>query len=138
MTIRRLSPQESQALIDAEGFVYVDVRSTGEYEQGHPAGSYNVPIAQPGPGGMAPNPDFLAVIRGTFPADAALVIGCQSGNRSQRACAALTEAGFTRVVEQRAGFGGARDPFGRVVEPGWAAAGFPVAAGPDAARGYAA
>ena len=54
MPTRRVSPQEAHVLVRDEGYVYVDVRSSGEYEQGHPQGSYNVPLAQPGPAGMAP------------------------------------------------------------------------------------
>jgi rhodanese-related sulfurtransferase len=136
MTIRRVSPQEAKELIDQQGYVYVDVRSTGEFDQGHPTGSFNVPVAQPGPGGMAPNADFLAVMQANFPKDAKLVVACLAGGRSQRACAMLEQAGFTNLVDQRAGFGGAKDPFGRVVEPGWQAAGLPVVSGPDTERGY--
>ena len=74
----------------------------------------------------------------SFAKDAAIVLGCQSGNRSQRAAALLINSGFTKVVEQRAGWGGARDPFGRVVDKGWQAEGLPTAFGPDAERSYAA
>jgi hypothetical protein len=38
----------------------------------------------------------------------------------------LVTMGFTAVVDQRAGFEGPRDPAGRPIEPGWAAAGLPV------------
>lgn len=138
MPTRRVSPQEAQELVKNEGYVYVDVRSTGEYEQGHPEGSFNVPLAQPGPGGMAPNGDFIAVMKKLYAPDAKLVIGCAAGGRSARAAAALEQAGFSDLVDQRAGFDGAKDAFGRVSEPGWARAGLPVASGPDAERGYAA
>jgi rhodanese-related sulfurtransferase len=138
MPIRRVSPQEARELMDQEGYVYVDVRSTGEFEAGHPTGAYNVPIAQPGPGGMAPNPEFLAVMKANFPTDAKLVVGCLAGGRSARACAALEAAGYTNLVDQRAGYDGAKDPFGRVVEPGWSRVGLPTTAGPDTERGYAA
>ena len=64
------------------------------------------------------------------------MVGCQAGARSQRATAALVAAGFTDLIDQRAGWGGARDPYGRVSEQGWAGEGLPAATGPDAARGY--
>ena len=138
MSNQRLSPQQAHELCTNEGYVYVDVRSTGEFQQGHPAGSYNIPLAEPGPGGMAPNADFLKVFSAAFPKDAKLVVGCAAGGRSARAITNLAQAGYTQLVDQRAGFDGARDPFGAVSEPGWRAAGLPTASGPDAERGYAA
>ena len=138
MPVRRVSPQEAKQLVDSDGYVYVDVRSTGEFDQGHPSASFNVPVAQPGPGGMAPNPDFLAVMEGNFAKDAKLVVGCMAGGRSARACGMLEQAGFANLVDQRAGYGGAKDNFGTVTEAGWVAAGLPTQAGPDAERGYAA
>jgi hypothetical protein len=55
-----------------------------------------------------------------------------------RAAQALTAAGYTTVVDQRAGFSGAADQFGKVSEPGWAAAGLPVTTKAEAGRDYAA
>jgi rhodanese-related sulfurtransferase len=136
MAVNRVSPQEAKELIDSGGYVYVDVRSVGEFDAGHPTGSYNVPLKQPGPGGMAPNPDFLAVMRANFPADAKLVVGCMAGGRSAAACTMLEQAGYTQLVDQRAGYDGAKDAFGRVTEPGWSRASLPTQAGPDAERGY--
>jgi rhodanese-related sulfurtransferase len=79
-----------------------------------------------GPGGMTPNADFLPVM-GTFPKDAKLVVGCKAGGRSARAASMLESAGYTSVVDQRAGFEGAPDPStGRIGEPGWRPAGLPV------------
>lgn len=138
MTFQRVSPAEAHALMRDQGYVYVDVRSVPEFEGGHPEGAYNVPIAHSTPSGMQPNEDFLKVMEARFPKDAKLVVGCLAGGRSQRACGALTQAGYTHVVDQRAGWNGARDPFGRVLEPGWAAQSLPSATGPDAARGYTA
>jgi len=60
------------------------------------------------------------------------VVGCQSGPRSRRAAAALLQAGFTDIVEMPAGFGGARDAFGRPLA-GWSSQGLPVEKG----RNYA-
>lgn len=134
----RIAPNEAHTLITREGYTHVDVRSVPEYEGGHPEGAYNIPFMHAGAGGMTPNPDFLAAFEAHFPRDAKLVIGCLSGGRSARACAALEAAGYTHLVDQRAGFGGARDPFGRVTEAGWSGAGLPTAAGPDAERGWSA
>ena len=60
--VKRVSPQEAKDLIDQQGYVYVDVRSIPEFDAGHPTGAYNVPLNQMGPAGMAPNPEFMAVM----------------------------------------------------------------------------
>jgi rhodanese-related sulfurtransferase len=125
-TVQRVSPQEAKRLIDEEGYLYLDVRSEPEYAAGHPAGAHNVPLMFAGAGGMTPNPDFLAVVSALYPKDAKLIVGCRSGQRSLRAAEALTAAGYTAVIDQRAGFDGPRDPFGAVSEPGWNPAGLPV------------
>jgi len=136
MTITRVSPQEAHDLVAKEGWTFVDVRSIPEFEAGHPVGSFNVPVAHAVGGGMVPNADFLAVMEKHFPRDAKLLLGCRSGGRSMRAAGILEAAGYTNLIDQRAGWDGARDAFGRLQEPGWSAAGLPTAAGPDAERGY--
>jgi rhodanese-related sulfurtransferase len=124
-SVKRVSPAEAKALLD-EGWIYLDVRSEPEFAAGHPAGASNVPVAHSGPRGMQPNPDFIGVVEALYPKDTRIVVGCQAGGRSLRAAEMMAAAGFTQVVDQRAGFGGARDAYGQVSEPGWAAAGLPV------------
>ncbi|HEY8088566.1 MAG TPA: rhodanese-like domain-containing protein [Polyangiaceae bacterium] len=128
--VTRISPQEASAKL-AEGWTYVDVRTTEEFEAGHVPGAVNVPIALAGPGGMVPNGDFVRVMSAAFPRDARLVVGCKSGGRSLRAAQVLIDAGYTSVVDQRAGWDGARNAFGQVTEPGWSRAGLPVEEGPS-------
>ncbi len=134
--VRRVSPKEAQALVDA-GYVHVDVRSVPEFEAGHPAGARNVPLLHEGPAGLVPNPAFLSVMRAVFPVDTKLVLGCRSGGRSLRAARALLAEGYSDVIDQRAGFDAARDPFGQVEEPGWQAAGLPVETGDGGDHSYA-
>jgi len=117
--VKRVSPQEAKDLIDQQGYVYVDVRSIPEFDAGHPTGAYNVPLNHMGAMGMAPNPEFMAVMEKAFPRDAKLVLGCQGGGRSLRAAGMLEQAGWADVVDQRAGFQGHG-------EPGWRPAGLPV------------
>lgn len=121
----RVTAQEAKQKLD-EGYAYIDVRTEDEVDQGHPSGAYNVPIRVQGDLGMEDNEDFIAVIAATFPKDAKLVIGCKAGPRSLTAAQKLVAAGFTNVIEQRAGMAGARDAFGSVVDIGWQAAGLPV------------
>ncbi len=134
--IQRISPQEASEKV-AEGWTYVDVRTVEELEEGHPAGAINVPIALQSPGGMAPNPDFVRVMKALFKADSPIVVGCKAGGRSLRAAQALVAEGFTKVIDQRAGWDGARNPFGQLAEPGWGRVGLPAEAGAPAGRSWA-
>jgi rhodanese-related sulfurtransferase len=130
MPFRRVSPADAEALIKKEGYSYVDVRSVQEFQAGHPTGAYNVPLLEMGPAGMAPNPDFLKVMEQAFPKDSKLVVGCKMGGRSMKAAAMLEAAGYTSVVEQRAGFEGSG-------EPGWRPVGLPVSTDAPADHTYA-
>jgi len=132
---KRISPVEAKALVD-EGCAYLDVRSVPEFSQEHPVGAFNVPLLHLQAGGMVPNPDFLAVVKKTFSLDATVVVGCKAGGRSLRAAKMLLDAGFANVIDQRAGFDGARDAFGALTEPGWKPAGMPVEAGDGGDRSY--
>jgi rhodanese-related sulfurtransferase len=136
MAVRRVSPQEAKELMDEEGYAHVDVRSIPEFEAGHPAGAYNVPLNHRGPAGVAPNPDFLAVMQAHFPKDAKVIVSCQAGGRSARAAALLEQAGYTSVADATAGYEGKPDPAtGRFV-PGWRPSGLPVAIDSPPERTY--
>ena len=126
MGVRRVSAEEAHRLMQ-EGWSYVDVRSVPEFEAGHPAGAWNVPLIHLGPRGMYPNPEFMTVMQQRFPKDARLILGCRSGNRSFQAAQILAAAGYAEVVDQRAGYDGAHDPLGHVLEPGWKTLGLPTA-----------
>src|SRR5580692_11179614 len=93
----RISVDEARDKL-ADGWTYVDVRTTQEYEAGHPPGAVNAPIAHAAPGGMAPNADFVRVMSAAFARDARLIVGCKAGGRSLRAATELAAAGFTSVV----------------------------------------
>jgi len=134
-SVTRLSVQEASDRL-AAGFTYVDVRTPDEFEAGHPPGAVNVPVALAAPGGMAPNPDFARVMAAAFAKDAPLLLGCKSGGRSMRAAGELLAAGFTNLLELRTGWDGARDPFGRITEPGWSRAPLPVEVGQPEGRSW--
>jgi rhodanese-related sulfurtransferase len=123
--VKRVSPHEAKKLIDEEGYIYLDVRSEPEYNAGHPSGAHNLPLMHSGPGGMQPNIEFLDIAEALYSKDAKIVVGCRSGQRSLRAAELLTSAGYTNVVDQRAGFDGTRDSFGGIVEAGWGNVGLP-------------
>jgi rhodanese-related sulfurtransferase len=130
-----LSPEEAQAAL-AEGYVYVDVRSEPEFEEGHVPGALNVPISHREGSSFVPNPEFQAVMEAAFPKDARLLIGCKSGGRSLKAVGVLKNAGFSDLIELRTGFDGGKDAFGRP-EPGWSKKGLPIETGAPAGQAYA-
>jgi rhodanese-related sulfurtransferase len=132
--IKRVSPEEAQTLLD-QGYVFVDVRSEPEFEAGHVPGAYNVPLMHQGPGGMQPNPDFLAVMQAAFEPEAHLLLGCRSGGRSLRAAQMLQDAGFQHLVDLQTGWEGSRDPFGRL-QPGWSKKGLPTETGQPERQRY--
>ena len=127
MSVKQVAPAEAKQLID-QGGTYLDVRTEREFAAGHPVQAINIPVAvsDPAGGGMAPNADFLSVAQAIVPKDARLVVGCQSGGRSQRAAEMLAQAGYTDVSNMQGGFGGQRDQTGRTVQKGWAESGLPV------------
>ena len=135
---RRVSPEEAKDLMDKECYVYVDVRSVGEFKAGHATGAYNIPLMHMGRGGVTPNERFLPAMEKTFPKDAKLVVACQAGGRSARAVAQLEAAGYTNVTDLHAGFEGAVNPVTRQVsEPGWRRKGLPVSEEAPAERTWA-
>jgi len=132
MDIAYTTPAEAHETLQREpGAVYLDVRTAQEFAAGHPAGARNVPVVlfDPATRQPAPNPDFVTTVERTIPRTAKLLVGCQSGVRSLRACELLVQAGYTAVTNVRGGFGGERDLSGRVVVPGWRDAGLPVETG---------
>ncbi|MFN8627199.1 MAG: rhodanese-like domain-containing protein [Candidatus Binatia bacterium] len=129
MTIRQITPAEAYRLLES-GYRYIDVRTETEFAAGHPVGAANIPFAllDPRTRQMAPNPDFVRVVEAHFARAAPLIVGCQSGGRSQHAAELLVRAGYTAVANMQGGFGGARDGAGREVLAGWAQSGLPVCA----------
>lgn len=129
----RIGPAEAHARMQ-RGWTYLDVRTPEEFALGHPAGAFNVPVELLAPEGMRTNPRFAEVVRARF-GDARLIVGCKSGNRSKKAVALLAGA-IAEVVEQHAGWDGARGDFGEVVEPGWLRVGLPMDRGAPPGRAW--
>jgi rhodanese-related sulfurtransferase len=138
MTIEQIDPAEAYRRMQG-GAVYLDVRSVVEFERGHATGAMNVPILHADPaGGMAPNPDFVAVCLANVTLETLLVVGCAVGGRSQRACELLAARGYANLANVHGGFSGARDPMGGLVAAGWIDLGLPVATVAPAGSDYAA
>lgn len=128
MPIKEITPQEAHDLLQKEpSCVYIDVRTVREFVAGHPQDAVNIPVAFPDPAqGMVMNQDFVSVVEANFPKDKKIVVGCQAGPRSDAAARLLQQAGYQDVSSMQGGFGGMRDPFGRVIAPGWSSLGLPV------------
>ncbi len=125
MTYQTQDPAGVHELLATDpAWIYLDVRSAQEFEQGHVPGSYNIPLLFMTPAGMQPNAAFLAAVGRHFPKTKKLVLGCKSGGRSARACDLLAQQGYAQLVNMAGGFHGATDMSGNVVEQGWAACGF--------------
>lgn len=112
--VNPVGPAEAKELLDS-GLKYLDVRTPGEFANGHPPGAVNVPIMLPAEQGMAPNPDFESGVVNEFPdKEDALVVGCAAGKRSAMAAQKLSTLGYT-IYDQTTGFAG------------WSQSGLPVA-----------
>lgn len=139
MAIKQTNPTDAYARLQAdEKVVYLDVRSEPEFERGHAPNAINVPVTFLTPGMPAqPNPDFVAVVSKVLRPDQEILVGCQVGGRSQKACEILAQAGYTDLANIQGGFGGVRDRAGNVVTKGWLDSGLPVETGQPAGRRYA-
>ena len=127
MAIVELDPETAYARLREEpGSIYLDVRSSVEYEQGHPVDAWNLPLLHMTGTGMARNGEFEDVAEAVLPKDALILVGCRSGQRSFMACQILIQLGYERVANVTGGFAGQTDPAtGQLVAPGWERSGLP-------------
>ena len=135
MPVDRVTPDDAAKLLE-QGWKYLDVRSIPEFDGGHPAGAFNIPLQHQGPSGMVPNPDFMTVVQRAFSPQDRLVLGCRSGNRSLHAAEMLQAQGFDQVVDMRGGLSGEKDQAGNIVLAGWQASGLPVSTAAEPGRSY--
>jgi rhodanese-related sulfurtransferase len=139
MSLQQITPEEAYATMEKDQtIIYLDVRTVPEFEAGHPPSARNVPVVLPNPAvrRMVPNPDFLPTVEANVPKDAKIIVGCMSGGRSQYAAELLEAAGYERIANMQGGFGGARDPMGRVITPGWQDYGLPEESGDGGPASY--
>ncbi len=137
MPFDEVTPTEAHELM-GDGSTYIDVRTEQEFQAGHPAGSYNVPIfvRDPETMQMALNESFLPTVEKHFGKDTPLLMGCQMGGRSRQACMLLEQAGYTTLSNVSGGFGGARGPFGQMITEGWSTSDLPVDQGSPEGRSF--
>lgn len=130
--IPQVTPAEAAAILERDAdAVYLDVRTETEFVAGHPSGAFNVPAFFFDPAHRAvSNPEFEAVVEANLTRDKTILVGCQSGVRSQHAAHTLQVRGFADVRNVQGGFGGSP------LAPGWHESGLAVETGQPADRGY--
>ena len=98
-----VSAAQATQLINREDAQVLDVRDPGEYGAGHILGAKNLPLARIASAGEVAKKK-----------DAALIVYCDTGDRSGKAMAALKKQGYSKVVNLSGGLGA------------WKQAGLPV------------
>lgn len=139
MGLKQLNAEQAKEVMDAdESTVYIDVRTPQEFEKGHPPNAINIPVVFPNAATrqMDPNVDFMKVVEAHFPKDTTVIVGCQMGGRSQMAAQIMDEFGYTDISNMQGGFGGARNPMGELIAPGWLQMEYPVETMVDDKNGY--
>jgi len=92
-----LAVSDTQAFIDgaeASGALLIDVRETGEYEEGHIPGAINIPLRT-----LAANVDKI-------PTDTQVYVYCKSGFRAAQGLASLGMLGYDNVLSYKPGWNG--------------------------------
>lgn len=87
------------SVVSAPGVTTIDVRTPEEFAAGHIEGAVNMNVE---------GPDFAAQVAGLDPAGVYAVY-CRSGNRSQVAVSAMTQAGIVGIYELATGITGWQD-----------------------------
>ncbi|KAM3743415.1 hypothetical protein ACB098_07G143700 [Castanea mollissima] len=86
------------------GHHYLDVRSVEEFNKSHIDNALNVPYMFITEEGRVKNPDFLTLVAAISEKEDHLVVGCNSGGRSFRACVDLLNAGYKDVTNMGGGY----------------------------------
>lgn len=82
------------AQAQAEGVVIIDVRTAGEFNEGHIANAINIDVES-----MRFEAEIAALDK-----DVTYALYCRSGNRSSIAAGKLADAGFTSILNAQVGF----------------------------------
>ncbi|KIL98173.1 Rhodanese-related sulfurtransferase [Paramagnetospirillum magnetotacticum MS-1] len=109
--IKTISAPEALRAVTAGEVVLVDIRQPEEWKQtGVPDGARLIPMRHP-EGGAGFVRDLLAAAKGDRTAPIALI--CRTGNRSGSTARALSDAGFTHILDVSEGMAGSG------AGPGW-------------------
>ncbi|KAJ4716003.1 Rhodanese-like domain-containing protein [Melia azedarach] len=86
------------------GYRYLDVRTSEEFTKSHVENALNVPYMFITQEGRVKNPEFLTQVASVSKEEDHLVVGCNSGGRSLRACVDLLNAGYEHVTNMEGGY----------------------------------
>ena len=139
-TISEITPNEAKRLLDGNpGYLYLDVRTVGEFILGHVPDALNIPVAQVNTetGLMEMNANFLPVVGANIAKETRVIVGCKSGGRSARATRLMQGAGYLNVFNMAGGYSGRKAPTGDIIHPGWSTLGLPTQSGGGDASSYA-
>lgn len=102
ITYRQVNMDEAITMMEeGSGYIILDVRTPGEFEEKHIPGAINVANETIGTDEIPELPDK----------DQLILVYCRSGNRSKQASEKLVALGYTNIVE----FGGINDWPGKTV-----------------------
>ena len=102
ITYRQINMDEAITMMEeGSGYIILDVRTPGEFEEKHIPGAINVANETIGTDEIPELPDK----------DQLILVYCRSGNRSKQASEKLVALGYTNIVE----FGGINDWPGEIV-----------------------
>ncbi|KAK2974234.1 hypothetical protein RJ640_016720 [Escallonia rubra] len=88
----------------SSGHRYLDVRTSEEFKGSHISDASNVPYMFIAEEGKVKNPKFMAQVSSICHKEEHLVVGCNSGGRSLRACVDLLNAGYEHVTNMGGGY----------------------------------
>ncbi|KAK7312151.1 hypothetical protein VNO77_35805 [Canavalia gladiata] len=91
-------------LLDSSGYSYLDVRSVEEFNKSHVENALNVPYMFITEAGRVKNPDFVGQVEALCKKEDHLIVGCNSGGRSFRACVELLDSEFKHIVNVGGGY----------------------------------
>jgi rhodanese-related sulfurtransferase len=94
-----ISPQEATQLINREDALVLDVRESSEFAAGHILNARHIPLAD-----LEKRLADLEKFK-----DKPIIVNCQSGARSETACATLAKAGFGHVLNLSGGIAAWQD-----------------------------
>ncbi|WP_276894325.1 rhodanese-like domain-containing protein [Hallella bergensis] len=86
--ITSVDAAQFEAAISADSVQLIDVRTAGEYAEGHIANAVNIDVKLP---------DFASKAAGTLDKDRPAYVYCRSGQRSMKAARMLAKQGFEVV-----------------------------------------
>lgn len=91
--VKTISATQSVQLINREHALVLDVRDLAEYTAGHIADAMHIPLNQ-----LESSLEKLNAYKSK-----PIIVQCQSGTRSARACAVLSKQGFTQLYQMEGG-----------------------------------